>query len=104
MTVQIQLLALFSSFLFGIFSSFFLNLNRPMLFHKNKIIKILSNIFIVLDLVLLYLVILYKVNYGIVHHYFIFMVFLGYFLFNKKIKVLTKNVKRKFFVAKNKNK
>jgi len=104
MTVKIQILTLFYSFLFGIFSSFLLNLNKPLLFHKNLLIKITANIFIVLDLVLIYLIILYKINYGIVHHYFILMIFLGHFLANKKIKMLIKNVKSKFLVAKKKNK
>lgn len=104
MHTYIQLLSLISSFIFGIFFSILTNLNYKYIFSKNVFYKIFFNLIFIIDIVLLYMLLILKINGGIFHIYFIFMVIIGYLLSYKKVKVLIKNVKLKLSIAKKKSK
>ncbi len=88
----IQLKSLIFSFIFGIFFSIFTCINYNNLNNKNNLFKIAFTIIFVIDNILLYLLLLIKVNGGYVHIYFIFCVILGYLFAQKKIIMLIKRI------------
>ena len=81
--LNIQIKSIVFSFLYGMFFSFLLNLNYKFIYYSKGILKILINIFFVVDNVLLYFIILRYINNGIVHFYFILSLVIGYFSVNK---------------------
>ena len=54
------------------------NFNYNLLFSKTKIAKVIFNILFVLDLVLIYFLIIKKINGGIIHPYFYLLIILGF--------------------------
>jgi len=89
MLLEIQLQSLIYSFVYGYFFSIVLNLNYKYLFNSKAIIKVIINILFIIDNVFLYYILLRKINNGIVHYYFIIMIFLGFIFcnyFSKKIR------------------
>ncbi len=78
MNSYIQLISLIISFIYGIVL-YYLNLfNIKKFNNKNIIIKSLIYILYLFDISLLYVCILYKLNNGILHIYFILCILLGY--------------------------
>lgn len=97
MSLDIQVLTLLVSFLFGIFFSFELELNYKFIYNKNKFIKIFSSFLFIITNVLIYFILLKKVNYGIFHPYTIISIIIGVFaehyihvLISKKLTILLK--------------
>lgn len=92
MTIIIQLKSFLFSFLFGGFFSFLLHFNYKYIYKGPLILKILINLVFVFDNVLLYFVIIKKINNGIIHNYFILMILLGFvmmeWIFKKFLIVL----------------
>lgn len=87
MILKFQLITLLFSFLYGIFFYILLRLNYKFLYN-NKLSLIIDLLFI-LDNVLLYFIILKKINNGIFHPYLVIMLILGYLSSNyvdKKIR------------------
>jgi hypothetical protein len=80
MTSYIQLICFFISFYFGILLYYTNKFN--ILFSNNKpfIIKFIINFLYIFNMSLLYVVVLYKINNGILHVYFVFLIILGYIL------------------------
>lgn len=90
MDYKIQILSLLYSFVYGIFF-YFLNILNDKFLNKNKIINTIILVLFVFVNALLYITVLYKINYGVFHIYFLFMLFLGYGLASIiKIKILFK--------------
>ena len=81
--LNIQIKSIVFSFLYGVFFSFLLNLNYKFIYYSKGILKILINIFFVVDNVFLYFIILRYINNGIVHFYFLLSLVIGYFSVNK---------------------
>jgi len=81
--LDIQIKSIIFSFIYGIFFSFLLNLNYKFIYYSKGILKILINIFFVVDNVLLYFIILKFLNNGIIHFYFLLSLFLGFISVNK---------------------
>ncbi len=79
--VQIQSLAI--SFLFGIVFSLVYNLLYFILYTKYAVINIITNIFFSLMMFGLYFILLYNVNSGIVHSYFLLAFFFSFYIYNK---------------------
>lgn len=100
MDYKLQLLSLFISFIYGIFFSLLTNFNYKCLYKTSTPLKITFNIIFVLDIVLLYTFIIYKVNKGVFHIYFILMILLGYVISFNKIKMLIKRLKEKSNIVK----
>ena len=89
MTLNIQIISLLFSFLFGLFFSFFLDINHKIIFNSKKIVKIIGTILAVFLNVILYFVCLLKINNATFHPYELIMIILGFILENyikKKIK------------------
>lgn len=81
--LDIQIKSIVFSFLYGVFFSFLLNINYKFIYYSKGIIKILINIFFIVDNVFLYFILLRFINNGIVHFYFLLSLFLGFLSVNK---------------------
>lgn len=78
MNYKIQLISLIFSFFYGILfyaTSYF---NYKMVKNCNVVLRYLISIVYVFDISLLYILLLYKINYGVVHVYFIGVLLIGY--------------------------
>lgn len=87
MELKVQLLSLFVSFLFGIFLFLMFKLNYKYLFLSSNKKKIFFNFIFCFDLSLLYFLILYYLNNGSLHLYFLLLIVFGFLLsynFTKK--------------------
>ena len=98
MDVKIQLTCMLVSFLYGIFIRIVTIINKRINNNKNLIIHTIIDLLFVYIIVLLYVIIIYKINEGIFHIYFLFLVLLGYILSNKYVNFTIqhlKNIKNK---------
>ena len=80
MDYKIQLYSFIVSFLFGIFffvTNFF---NNKLIQKKKWYFKYTITFLYMLNLALIYIVIIFKINQGIFHIYFLIMVLVGYLL------------------------
>ncbi len=80
MDLQTQIVTLIASFFYGIFFAFFIGVNYKIIYHDKKYIKLIGSFLIVLIGVLLYFIILRKINYGSFHPYCLFMLIIGFCL------------------------
>lgn len=92
MTLNIQIISLSFSLIFGFLFSLFVNINHRIIYNSHKFVKILGTILIVFLSVLIYFIILEKINNATFHPYEIFMIILGYYLeslihYKKKITI-----------------
>lgn len=89
MSLSAQILSIIFSFIYGNFLAVCYNFNYNMLFNKNKIFKITFNFLFALDLVLIYFLVIRKINGGIIHPYFYLLIILGFiscFTITKKLR------------------
>lgn len=104
MNYKLQLLSLLVSFIFGIAFYFTSLLNYKIIKKYNNIYKYIITFVYMLNIAIIYICLLFKINNGTVHLYFILMV-LGGFLFGLKLKKeLIKNVKFYEYVVKRRQK
>lgn len=93
-----QLFIIFISFIYGMI--FFLLTKYNLLITKklNTFLKYLITFIFITDIVIIYIYLIYKINLGIFHIYFLLCMFLGYALMNnlysRLIKVLIR-IKKK---------
>lgn len=87
---SLQLLSFLVSFLFGIVFSFFSRYHYDMVYSLKTLPRYVLTFLFILDMSLFYILLLYYVNDGTVHLYFVAVTFLGYFL----EKVLSPYVKK----------
>ena len=80
MILSVQIKLLIFSFLYGVFLGIIMRFNYKLLYNSDYVLKILSTFLLVISSVLLYFVILLKINYGIVHYYSILLIILGFVL------------------------
>ena len=93
MDYKVQLISLLISFIFGIAFYFTSLLNYKIIKKYNAIFKYIITFLYMLNISIIYISLLFKINNGNVHPYFILLVLCG-FLFGLKIKkALIKNVK-----------
>lgn len=80
MNILSQITALCFNFVFGFIIYYAVILNY--LFIKNEvlILKILISFLFLIDFTVLYIIIIYKLNYGLFHIYYIIVFVLGYIL------------------------
>ena len=90
MNLRIQLISLIVSFLYGGFFYLLLELNYKFLYSSNLVVKIVVSFLFVMLNVLLYFLILMKINYGYVHLYFFLCIILGYFVCKVVYKKIVK--------------
>jgi len=104
MDAKTQIIVLLFSFIYGFFFFSLSYLNKKIIDKKNKIYRSLITILFIYNIVLLYIIIVYKLNNGKFHPYFFIMLSLGFYSSIKLTKRLLKNVKLRLFLEKIKNK
>ena len=93
MDLEIQIQSLVFSFVFGMFFSLIYNMIYFILLCDNKIIKMISNTIYCLISTSTYFLLLYKINNGIIHPYFLLTLIIGFYIGNKdtkKRRIITK--------------
>ena len=90
MPLSIQIYSFIVSFLYGIFFEILLSLNARFIYSSNLFIKIISSILFIIFNTLLYFFLIYKINYGVLHIYFLMSILLGYILMCKVRKKIIK--------------
>ncbi len=88
MNVKIQLYSMLVSFLYGIIVCMFNKLNNKYINIKNKFLYYLINIIYIYIVVVFYIIIIYKINKGIFHIYFLIFIILGYMFTQKHVKFI----------------
>lgn len=94
MEETLQLLSFFCSFLFGFCFSIFTCFHFKVSEKYPTFLKYISTFLFILDVLLAYLLIMYYLNNGVIHIYFLVFVFLGFVSFH----FLSKNVKYRHFI------
>ena len=89
---EIQMLSFVVSFIFGICFAFLNELNKKIISKKKKQYKLIFSFLFIINITLLYLIINYYINNGVIHIYFLICVFLGYLFSFKKVKLLTNSI------------
>lgn len=96
MSSGIQILSLLVSFGYGIVFYLVSRFNNFIVAKKNVGVQFVFSTILVIDFVILYIFVMYKINLGSIHPYFVVMVVLGYILmyFNyKRCKDCVKKIK-----------
>ena len=93
MNYKIQLISFICSFIFGIFFYLTSLLNYKIIKNRVVFMQYLISFVYIIDMVLLYILMMYKVNYGVIHIYFVIMMFLGFMfgcIYCKKVRKICK--------------
>lgn len=77
MSLDVQIKTIIISFIFGIYFNFFINLNYKIIYHKNKIFKIIGTFILVFLNTLFYFYLMMKVNNGYFHVYELLCIMVG---------------------------
>ncbi len=88
MDYKVQIVSFIFSFIFGGFFYYTSLLNYKLIKHMTKFWKYFVSIIYIVDVTLLYVLIMFKINYGVIHVYFLLTLFLGFIIasfFNKKL-------------------
>ena len=83
MELYLQIQTLIMSFLYGVFVSLLFNLLYKYLFFKYQLINALTNMMFSLSIFGLYFYLLYKLNGGVIHLYFLLSLYIGFIIYNK---------------------
>ncbi len=94
MNIKLQIITLVFSYLYGIFFSFFLGLNYKFIYSDKKIIKTIISFLVVIISVLIYFIILKKINNGIFHIYEILCIIIGFISDNFVKGIIAKKFKK----------
>lgn len=92
MNARIQIICLLVSFFFGVFLFFLYKLNLAIIKNKKRFYKSLITMLFVYNIVLLYIIIIFKINNGNFHIYFFFMMILGTFFTYKYQFIILKPI------------
>ena len=87
MNSYIQLFSFLASFLYGMIFYLLSRFNYFILYNKNNIIKFIVTLVFIIDIVILYVYMMYKINNGYFHIYFVALVVLGFVLMYKCYKI-----------------
>lgn len=96
MSSYIQVISFIASFFYGIFFYFLTRFNRFMLSNKNNFIKFLVTLVFIIDIVILYIYLMYRINFGMIHPYFASFVVIGFIFMSilfEKCKNCVKKIK-----------
>ena len=91
MILEEQIASLIFAFIYGIIINILFNLFKKYLYNT-KYICIFNNLLFFCDASLIYFIIMYKINGGIIHIYFILTTFASFLISNKQF--YKKNVKK----------
>lgn len=93
MDAKTQIIVLLFSYIYGFFFFYLAYLNKKIINSKQKIYRSLITILFMYNIVLLYIIIIFKINNGKFHPYLFIMIILGFYSGFKLTKKLLKNVK-----------
>ncbi len=93
MNNSIQLLSFLLSFLFGICFSFASHYHYEMVSHLKKVPRYVLTFLFILDVSLFYVLIMYYLNNGVIHIYFVIVTLVGYCLEGKITSLIKKRFK-----------
>lgn len=82
MNLNTQINSLLFSFAFGIFFALFIDINHKIIYNAKTIIKLIGTFLIVFLSVILYFIMLLKINNATFHPYELIMIILGFLLEN----------------------
>ncbi len=94
MNLEIQVATLLFSFLYGSFFFIFLHFNSKFIYGSKKYFSIIITFMFVIFNVLLYFIILRKINNGILHNYCLLMLVIGYIVGASINNLLHKIIKK----------
>lgn len=86
MSLNVQIITLVFSFFYGAFFGLFINVNYKIIYHDKWYIKYIGSFLVVFISVLLYFIILRKINYGAFHIYCLIVLSVGFWLYNVIVK------------------
>lgn len=92
MTSNIQLLSFLVSFLFGICFYFLTIINFKLIIDLKRYLKHIITFIFVLDMIIIYSIIIYHINKGYFHIYFVLMVIFGFVIGYYFYKLLLKKL------------
>ena len=92
----IQIKSLLFSFIYGIFFYYIAKYNLFLIKNLKVLTKYLVTLVMIIDAVLLYVYLIFKINHGNFHIYFFFMFILGFILITYKDKKIVKLCKKIF--------
>ena len=110
MDAKTQIIVLSFSFLFGFITYYLYVINYKIINNQKKIYRSIISIMFSYNLVLIYLIFLYKLNNGNFHIYFFFLLILGFFsayqmsrklLNSKKTFKFLERIKKRWYTKKN---
>ena len=104
MTASIQLITLAVSYFYGFFFYYLYKINYLIIKNKRRFYQSLITILFMYNIVLIYIIIIFKINSGIFHIYFFIMISLGFFSNIKLTKKMLNNVKCRSIIEKVKKK
>ncbi len=104
MDAKTQIIVLLFSYFYGLIFYFLSKLNNYIIKSKKRLFRSIITILFTYNIVLIYLIILYKLNNGAFHIYFLLMGILGYLTSSKYLNKMLKNVKFPLSLAKFKKK
>lgn len=79
---NLQIITFIFSFCYGFIFFYLVKLNYHIINNSKSFIKYLDNTLFILNMVLIYVIINYKINSGYFHIYFIITIAIGFFLAN----------------------
>lgn len=95
MDIKTQINTIIFSFLYGVFFSIMLGLNYKYIIGSKKILGIIVTFLFIMVNVLLYFIILRKINFGIFHQYEVLFIVLGFIVQNILSKFIKCKIKHK---------
>lgn len=93
MDAKTQIIVLLFSYFYGFFFFYLAYINKKIIDKQNRIYRSIITILMMYNIVLLYIIIIYKINNGKFHLYFFIMLILGFYSSIKLTKKMLKNVK-----------
>ena len=100
MSANIQLITLGVSYLYGFIFYYLYRLNSKIIKSQKRFYQSLITILFMYNMVLIYIIIIFKINNGIFHLYFFIMISLGVFTNIKLTKKMSTNAKFRLFIEK----
>ncbi len=104
MDAKTQIIILLYSFFFGFIFYYLAKLNNWIIKNKKKLFRSIITILFMYNIVLIYIISIYKINNGKFHIYFLLMIILGYFIGYSFMKKMLNNAKYSLFIEKLKKK
>lgn len=104
MDAKTQIIVLIFSYFYGFIFFYLAYLNKVIIDKKSKIYRSLITILFIYNIVLIYIIIVFKINNGKFHPYFFIMILLGIYSSMKLTQKMLKNVKLRHSIEKIKKK